>query len=145
MKPSNHRMKRFLAGSSIIALVLGFFIYVFFRTDTYISEIVLSIVKVDPNEVMLGISHFPKWIIAFLRNFSCDILWAYSLTVILSLVIGVDNHGLLKTFIICVLFESGIEYLQKINVISGTFDIADILFEVVVSVGTLLIIKKKEG
>lgn len=143
MMKKERQEKIVLMLSIVLALFTGLFIYVVFRQDTYVAKALLKIMNLRPFELNSTTTHIPSWCLNFIRNFACDMLWAYALTVALFLLIGTDRHGVNKTFTICVLFEVFMEYLQKIKVFSGTFDIVDIILEVVVSAAALLLIKFK--
>ncbi len=60
-----------------------------------------------------------------IRNHLCDFLWAYSLANSLNY-IGLDKR---QTFIITLLTGVVFEVLQLLHLIRGTFDILDILAE----------------
>ena len=79
---------------------------------------------------------------AFISNFLSDILWAYSLTFTVFIILGISEKNILPTFIICGIFEISIELAQKTGLITGTFDILDIAFELAISAIALVVIKK---
>lgn len=60
-----------------------------------------------------------------IRNHLCDFLWAYSLAFSLTY-IELSNK---ETFIITLSTGAVFELLQKVHLIKGTFDILDILVE----------------
>jgi hypothetical protein len=67
-------------------------------------------------------------------------LWAYSLTFTVFLILGFKYESLKPTLIICAVFEVSIEFLQKFGVIPGTFDFLDILLELCVTIFAVIII-----
>lgn len=93
-----------------IPLILGSLIYYLFCPEViFVKNSVFSIPK-NP-------------FITLARNYVMDMLWAYSLTFAIFLIL--DNW--MKTFIIASLFTIIIEFLQLTSLIQGTFDIVDII------------------
>lgn len=89
----------------------------------------------------------PPRLAGFLRNYSADIFWAYSLMMALVFVFGFSRSNMLYAFILAVTFEIFIEYSQKKNLLRGTFDYFDIVFEFLSTCFALLVIStynKKE-
>lgn len=74
-----------------------------------------------------------KWPIvnSFLRNFSCDMLWAYALTIAIFWCREKEPDKRLKTISECVLFETMLEILQYVEILSGTFDFWDIFVQAI--------------
>jgi len=69
----------------------------------------------------------------FARNFLSDIFWAYSLTHTAFFIFHTERKHGVGVFLICVAFETAIELFQKANILPGTFDILDILFEICIT------------
>ena len=76
--------------------------------------------------------------IRLLRFYFFDVLWAYSLTFAVVLVIG-HEYRLSVLFGVIALFEAAMELLQLIPGVLGSFDIFDILLEAVTSVVVIFI------
>ena len=120
----------------LIPLTSGALIYLYFRPETYLSTFLSKLFGV----------HFEKTNISgsVIRYFLCyylsDILWAYSLTFVLSLLIGYSKTALIITGATAFLFEIGVELLQKFEIIKGTFDIYDFLTESIATISALIFI-----
>lgn len=78
----------------------------------------------------------------FIRNYLPDLLWAYSLLFALLFINNNGTAGLKKIFLVSVIFSALVEFLQKLFIIRGTFDIGDIIVEIIGEVIAVLIIKK---
>lgn len=136
----DHKIFTFWSLNILIPLFSGLILYLLFRSDTYVSQFIYGIFAIPKNAAILcGDSRFFK----FIRFYACDILWAYSLTFLLSLIIGHKSIQNIIVFIIALSFDGTIEFLQKFDIIPGTFDIIDILLEAVITVFALLIIIHK--
>lgn len=123
----------------IVPLLAGVFLYLWLRPDTYISAYLYKMLSLSVENFQFGFS-LPYQLNSFLRNFSCDMLWAYSLTFTVFLILGFKYESLKPTLIICAVFEVSIEFLQKFGVIPGTFDFLDILLELCVTIFAVIII-----
>ena len=128
MSDAKERPKRrrrvFWLVNTLLPLLFGLFIYILYRPDTYISSVFLRILNTSgiPSEQLSARS-------AFLRFYLCDILWAYALTFTISFLLGQLKKELFLTAAICVAFEGMIEFMQKWQIIRGTFDWIDLLSE----------------
>lgn len=122
------------------ALFVGLGCYLCFRPDTYISQSVYNLFGLEGEAFGLeGV--VPEWARGFFCNFFSDMLWSYALAFTVYLILGAFNRSFVSTLFICAVFEVGMEALQKIGIISGTFDFWDIILEVFSTVIALLIIK----
>ena len=101
----------------IIPLFLGLCIYVLCRPDTYVSSVFIRFLNT------FGITTGNIYVRSeFLRFYLCDILWAYALTFTISFLLGQSKEELYLTAGICVAFEGIIEFMQKWQIIRGTFE-----------------------
>ena len=128
-----------------ISLVLGLGIYLFCYKTTYINTAFTNIFGFS-----LPYIYFDNAIYRFITCWACDILWAYSLTFALYLCFKVFKSPLIITSVTTSLFAVIIELLQINKVINGTFDILDIISELVAISFAIIIIKcfekqKKDG
>ena len=108
----------------ILALITGMLIYSLFGKGTYID----SIIKLPDINI-------PHVLSELLRFYLADALWAYALTFSLSLFINEFFAGILSS----VLGVSW-ELCQMLSIVSGTFDIIDILMYLSASALAVLII-----
>lgn len=118
---------------SILALVIGCMLYVWFRPNTYISRILGRVTN-----AALALPLCPPYINDLCRFYLPDFLWAFSLSCGL---IAIHNPGI-KGVMICALsaFLLGAvwELLQHLGAVSGTADIHDAIMYLLAS--TLCII-----
>ena len=107
-------------------LVLGLGIYLFCYRTTYINTTFTEVFGFSMPYI-----YFDNAFHRFVTCWACDILWAYSLTFALYLCFEVFKKPLIITSVASSLFAIIIELLQIKDVISGTFDILDIISELV--------------
>ncbi len=118
-----------------IPLVLGLGIYLFCYKTTYINTAFTNIFGFS-----LPYIYFDNAFHRFITCWACDILWAYSLTFALYLCFRVFKKPLIITSVTSSLFAIIIELLQINGVINGTFDILDIISELVaISLAVIMI------
>ena len=79
----------------------------------------------------------PKWIIYSLP----DGLWVYSFSAMLYLILGEDFKGINKILFAPFIVLCGLEILQYLKIISGTFDFIDMFIGLTINI--LLIINIK--
>ncbi len=112
------RVKYFLLG--LIAIFIGFFIYLIFRPNTHISKLVSQFLGFDMSGRFKNIDAF------FIKFYFADYLWAFAFSCWLRCVFIDESERRL-----CVLIVSlaGISYeiIQFLGVFSGTGDIWDCL------------------
>ncbi len=77
-------------------------------------------------------------ILKFIRYYFLDMMWAYSLMFTLTYILSDSNTAL----IISVIFSITIELFQLSPLIKGTFDVYDILAEIITVIIAFFIIKK---
>jgi hypothetical protein len=68
--------------------------------------------------------------VKFIRNYLPDMVWGYSLIFSLVICNGNNTADLLGIFLVAVVFSIAIESLQLTNIVRGTFDVFDIMVEV---------------
>ena len=117
----------------IIPLIIGLFIYLTKPSSTYLSDFLLGFRSVLPT---IG---YPE-IIDF---YACDFLWAYSMFFCFRLTLGDALKGkhnltvIMVTGVVAIILET----LQLIKGVPGTFDLMDIVTELIaVTVAFLLTI-----
>lgn len=113
----------------VIPILLGTVIYLFWTNDTYISIIVRDYLHRIP---LFDIPLFNKssMLAAFIRNYFCDMCWAYAIIFCLVPIIGLSKKHIMLSTWIGIVFSIFMEVLQYFSVINGTFDIWDIILEV---------------
>ena len=122
----------------LLPLILGLLLYRFLRPNAYISKIMTGLFGTPEPHILLVPGN--SFVYRFVNDHVCDMLWAYSLTSALSFVQEKDKNGIILSAGISFSLETLIEFLQKFNMIHGTFDSLDILFECISSVMSVLII-----
>ncbi len=79
-----------------------------------------------------------------LRSYMPDMLWAYALVFSLMLVIGNKTADVWKMFVIAGMFSTIMEVLQVIGCVKGTFDVMDIIVEIIAELMAVFIIKRHD-
>ena len=106
----------------ILSLFIGGIIYIVFRENTYISKLFNNYIFVSKLK-----NHLPFLDNNFIKYYFPDYLWAFSLSNGLH-IIYLPNF---KNSLLCtlVVWACGTIYelLQFLNIVSGTYDIIDIL------------------
>lgn len=131
----------------LLSVIIYIFVPVFFGALMYyiFCPEVYFVKEID---ILLGLNRWPiciptsNMLMKMLRNYLMDFLWAYAL---MSLVlIFFSELGLRKLVILIIGFEIFMELLQLHPSIGGTYDIFDILVEIVANILAIIIIQKKE-
>ena len=127
----------FLIINILIPIGLGAVIYYLVSPDVlFVKQIDLLLGKAMHFEVANDIS-----VVKFIRNYFLDMLWAYALVFALSLIICRNAAQLWETFMIAFIFSAILELLQITPVVQGTFDIWDIMVELIAELVAVFIIK----
>lgn len=121
-------------------LLLGLGIYLSFRRDAWVAVLLGKWIWLPEAQD----AAWPVWLAAFLRNYACDMLWAYSLTFAVRAVVGFRGWERHFVFGICVLFAAFTELAQRAGFFPGTFDPLDIILEALSICLALFTIKKYE-
>ena len=116
----------------IISLVIGLTVYVCYRPDTFVSNVVYKMFGTRP-DVEMYTSMLPQWLTIFIQNYLADILWAYALTFTVSYIWLDQSGSALQVFGIVAVFEFFMEFSQKIDIMPGTFDWMDIVLEICIT------------
>lgn len=138
----NKKYKAIYFINIILPLLFGGIIYILFKENTYINKCFDMLFHFDLAEIVIKNRYVYLVLICWLS----DILWSYSLTFASDLVLfQYKNHNIIS-LIISSLFSILIEVLQYLNVIAGTFDWLDILFELLaIFIAFLIITNVKES
>ena len=119
----NRREGIFVICNILIPLVIGAYIYVCWDSDSYFGNWIRSFLVVP--EVGMD-TDFMK----FMRNWGCDFLWAYAL--FFSLYSSTKNViASIRNSVTCSILVESLQLIQIDYVKCGTFDILDILIEVI--------------
>lgn len=124
---------------SLVSLILGLLIYIFFRKGTYIH----TLLKIHSSFCLSELNFIGS---DFIKYYLPDFLWAFSLT---NALITVSDKTKKEVFIIgfaVILLSALWEILQLLKIVSGTFDFVDCfiyLFAVVTAVALTTERKRK--
>lgn len=110
-----------------IPLLLGLTIYVFLTDDTYISQLFRMCIW-DGRGLLV---HPDPHIMRLFRNHLCDMCWSYSMVFCVVWILGDRPFKLFTGVSVCALFSVLMEALQLSHAFPGTFDVADVILEVV--------------
>ena len=120
---------------SIISLVLGACVYVFFKEKSYLH---LAMVR------LLGVPFGLHTDCVFVNHHLCDFLWAFSLACGLLFILGETKKVKLLCGGITVGYGAVWELLQFTHIASGTGDLWDVLSYFLASLLAIFIFNKKE-
>lgn len=116
----------FVCIHAILPLVLGLLIYIMFRPNTMIARLLIRVIPPFGNfSYELGTG----WLALLLKNYVCDMLWAYALTISLIWYGQMFHQPIWKSCIISIVFAVCMELAQLLPFVAGTFDIIDICAE----------------
>ena len=79
-----------------------------------------------------------------LRSYMPDMLWAYALVFSLMLVTGNKTAYVWKMFVIAGMFSTIMEVLQVTGCVKGTFDVMDIIVDIIAELMAVFIIKRHD-
>lgn len=116
----------FLVINILFPLAVGGFLYAFFCPNTLISSLLFGGKTFFTFD--LG-SPFDR----FIRFYFLDMLWAYSFLITACCIMGLNRKGMLSALLISAVFETAVELFQYFGVFGGTFDIFDLLAELLSS------------
>lgn len=117
-----------------LPLTVGLCIYLLFYKGTYINS-VLGISLDLQAKTFLGI---------ILKSWVCDFLWAYSLANALYFCLFAFEKKILISAILSIVFATAFELFQLFGIVVGTFDILDIIFQIVAVLIAVTLIKRRE-
>ena len=129
--------KTFFAANVIIPLVIGAAVYYIMSPDVIFVRGVDGLLGLG---VHVGVHDNNFMLIKFIRNYFLDMLWAYALVFALQYIIGNKTAKSHTTLFVAFIFTAVIEMLQLTSLASGTFDVLDILVELIAEVIAVIII-----
>ena len=136
MSSNTYMTKRFWVLIILVPLFLGLTIYIFLRPTAFISKAFYHIFSISPSTIKAPDNVF--W--HFIKYYFCDFLWAFSLSATVSLIIGIEKKKLVISFLVCSIVAICTEFFQLQGFIFGTFDILDVLIEIIGVILPLMII-----
>jgi len=121
----------------LVPVIIGAVIYYLVSPD------VIFVKKSD--EILFGGIHVTKEVayhpfIRMIRNFLPDMIWAYALTFTVFLIFCNEKKGLLISFIISAVFLILMETVQLLPFVAGTFDVMDIILEILALAVAVMVI-----
>lgn len=142
MQKNEYQHTRFCLLNTLVSVSIGTLFYVFFRPSSYISLFVHYVIAYATNNDVY-IRNIRILLPQVINNYIGDILWSYALTFTLFSVLdstaGRDLKIILATTITAII---SIEYLQKIAMFSGVFDLRDICIEII-TVSIVILIDRR--
>ena len=119
-------------------LVFGGVGYYFFFPEVDFVKVIDSLMNIEKRAVIplnsLGIK--------IIRYYGFDFLWAYALMNSLYFILGCDVRAIKYTALLSTVMCVGMEFLQLVSLARGTFDLWDIVVEIMAVVIASLVIKK---
>ena len=130
-------MRRYFILNIIVPLVVGALIYYVLFPD---------IIFVKTIDELIGVSFhvpvkFSNIFIRYLRYYLLDLLWAYSLMSLVSMMFK-DSKAI---YAISFVFIIAMEMIQMLPGIPGTFDVIDIVVEMIAGLIAIRINKRREN
>ena len=120
-------------------LLAGSLIYFSFRPQAQISAFLQNLFDYRPDPDWLQMTK-EVGIFRFINNYVPDILWAAALSFAMVCLLGEGTRNYLFAAGLCVSAEAGVELMQKAGLLRGTFDLWDIVSEIITTGFVLLII-----
>lgn len=118
-------LNKFYIWNIMLPLVIGTIVYVYVKPSAPISQLIYFILHISPPVLNIKLTGIHR----FIQYYLCDILWSYSLTFALSLYLGKDR--LLLAYAIAASFSTLVEVLQLLHQVLGSFDIFDIIVQLI--------------
>lgn len=115
-----------------IPIVIGVCIYCIYDSNVIFVKYINSNLIINNKETNIFIT--------FLRNYFCDFCWCYSFAFALSFI----NHkslDIIYTVIIPISFGICLEIFQLLNITNGTFDLLDIIVELLGCILCYMVLK----
>lgn len=138
-KGKDNMKKKFMYMNVLIPLIIGGVLYY------AVSPEVIFVEQIDRLTGMNLHINCKTTFIKIIRNYVPDILWAYALMFALILIMGNKTADIWKMYMVAGLFSILIEVLQLTGLVKGTFDIKDIIVEIIAELVAVFIIKKQVG
>lgn len=138
------RISRAIAVNIVLPIFIGGIIYYVLSPNVIFVKAIDSMIG---GGIHFDISITDNVILNFVRNYFLDMLWSYALVFAVFYLTGNDTAHLKKILLLVFAFSAAMELLQLTTVAEGTFDVVDILAELLAEVFAVIIIKvtnKKE-
>ena len=132
------RNKVFLLANMIVPILTGAVIYYVTSPDVIFVRQLDTILGMRVH--MYDISYHST-IVRFIRYYALDMLWGYALVFALYFILDNNTASLFKIFVIAYVFSVIIEILQLISFVKGTFDVFDLVVELIAEIAAVFIIK----
>ena len=122
----------------VLPLALGVLLYLWIKPDAWCSQMIYRLLHI-PKQSAFDDNSVPI-IGTFIKHQLCDVLFAFSLTFALLLLLVNHSRGIALGCAIALSFEVMLEVAQ-LSVFPGNFDIYDIIAESVVTIAIYIAIK----
>lgn len=132
------RNKVFLLANMIVPILTGAVIYYVTSPDVIFVRQLDTILGMRVH--MYDISYHST-IVRFIRYYALDMLWGYALVFALYFILDNNTASLFKIFVIAYVFSVIIEILQLTSFVKGTFDVFDLVVELIAEIAAVFIIK----
>lgn len=132
------RNKVFLLANMIVPILTGAVIYYVTSPDVIFVRQLDTILGMRVH--MYDISNHST-IVRFIRYYALDMLWGYALVFALYFILDNNTASLFKIFVIAYVFSVIIEILQLTSFVKGTFDVFDLVVELIAEIAAVFIIK----
>lgn len=117
-----------ILGNILIPLAVGALLYAIWNPDTYIG---CFMCRLPGFERLPYLGNACNGSLGTLMKFyGSDMAWAYAFAASIYLITQSDRRARIQCFAACILAEILFEFAQRVHLISGCFDVMDILVEV---------------
>ena len=140
-KNNDNQLREIIFWVAIIVfpLAIGLAIYLVFKPSAFISKMISDCFGFQVSHIVIP----DNWFLAFVSSYLCDMIWAFSFSSAIILVLNNCYTKYSVSFIICISIGIALELLQKNMVLSGTYDICDLIVESVGSFLSIIIIRTR--
>ena len=124
-----------------VPLIMGAVIYYLISPEVIFIKMFSTHGRI-PTPLKLNQSHV---IYRFIRNYFLDMLWAYALMNTLIFLIGKSSSAIKISDSMAIIFTVILEGLQLTSFVSGTFDVWDIVVEIIGELFAVWMNNKRKG
>ena len=135
----NNKRRLFTALNILLPLIAGVIVYIFVQKSTYLENVLVGFFAADFKPLI-----WSGWTYTFTVCWLCDVLWAYSLTFSLWMVLCSWKNAVLFSAVLAFVAGAAFELLQLFEVMGGTFDVFDMVLELMAASLAAVVIKRRK-
>lgn len=116
---------------AVVALTLGLGYYLLRRPDAFLTRVVAAYLRID---VATPPGSGDGLLLRLIDGHLADFLWAYALTFSVNAATILLRQPLWRTFVMALAADCAMELFQGFGLMSGTFDVWDIMFQIAATI-----------